>query len=114
MATHQIYLVTFLGLCKSECIERGVRSHLEPCRIRIPNYFCLGTYCWRCRLFLTPNIGQKTYTSVVSLYRVHSLFGRTKAFVLSRIRLRKLACTRYRDTTQKATDAEFVPALIVE
>jgi len=36
---------------------------------------------------------------VVSLYRVHSLFGRTKAFVLSRIRLRKLACTRYRDTT---------------
>src|SRR5215470_13140162 len=38
---------------------------------------------------------------VVSLYRVHSLFGRTKAFVLSRIRLRKLACTRYRDTTRK-------------
>jgi hypothetical protein len=37
---------------------------------------------------------------VVSLYRVHSLFGRTKAFVLSRIRLRKLACTRYRDTTE--------------
>jgi hypothetical protein len=36
----------------------------------------------------------------VSLYRVHSLFGRTNAFVLSRIRLRKLACTRYRDTTK--------------
>jgi hypothetical protein len=34
-------------------------------------------------------------------------FGRTKAFVLSRIRLRKLACTRYRDTTWKYMHAEF-------
>src|SRR5262245_24543996 len=38
-------------------------------------------------------------SGVVSLYRVHSLFGGTKAFVLSYIRLRKLACTHYRDTT---------------
>jgi hypothetical protein len=40
----------------------------------------------------------------VSLYRVHSLFGRTKAFVLSRIRLRTLTCTRHRDTTNKYTE----------
>jgi superfamily I DNA/RNA helicase len=40
---------------------------------------------------------------VVSLYRVHSLFGRTKAFVLRHIGLLKWACTRYRDTTQNST-----------
>ena len=45
----------------------------------------------------------------MSLYRVHSLFGHTKAFVLSRIRLRKLACTRYRDTTRQA-DHQINPA----
>jgi hypothetical protein len=28
----------------SERAERGVRNHLEPSRIRISNYFCLGTY----------------------------------------------------------------------
>jgi hypothetical protein len=47
---------------------------------------------------------------VVSLYRVHSLFGRTKAFVLSRIRLRKLACTRYRDTTGFRTRQLYAPS----
>jgi len=41
VATHQIYLATLLGLWESQCVERGVGSHLEPCRIRIPNYFCL-------------------------------------------------------------------------
>jgi hypothetical protein len=44
---------------------------------------------------------------VASLYRVHSLFGRTKAFVVSRIRLRNLACTRYRDTTPQKTGADM-------
>jgi hypothetical protein len=47
----------------------------------------------RCRIL---SVG---VASVVSLYRVQSLFGRIKAFVLRRIRLGKLACTRYRDTT---------------
>jgi hypothetical protein len=47
--------------------------------------------------------GSSIKIKVVSLYRVHSLFGRTKAFVLSPIRLRKLACTRYRDTTPTRT-----------
>src|SRR4029453_6793826 len=48
---------------------------------------------------------------VVSLYRVHSLFGRTKAFILSRIRLRKLALTRYRDTTRNPAGKVRVPDL---
>src|SRR5438552_14595333 len=44
VASHQIYLVTVLGLCVSERVERGVGNHPAPCRIRISNYFCLGTY----------------------------------------------------------------------
>ena len=43
LASHQIHLVTILGLCVSERVERGVGNHPEPCRIRISNYFCLGT-----------------------------------------------------------------------
>ena len=38
--------MTVLGVCVSEHVERGVENHLEPCRIRISNYFCLGTYAW--------------------------------------------------------------------
>src|SRR5439155_7222729 len=44
VAAHQIHLVAFLGLCVSQRVERGVGNHLEPGRIRISNYFCLGTY----------------------------------------------------------------------
>ena len=44
VASHQIPLVTVLGVCVSERVERGVGNHLEPCRIRISNYFGLGTY----------------------------------------------------------------------
>src|SRR5215475_11555463 len=44
VAAHQIYLVAVLGICVSQRIERGVRNHPEPCRIRISNYFCVGTY----------------------------------------------------------------------
>src|SRR4030095_11335705 len=46
LASHQIHLVTVLGVCVSERVERGVGNHLEPCRIRISNYFCLGTYVY--------------------------------------------------------------------
>src|SRR6266511_3521826 len=44
LAAHQIHLATVLGLCVPERVERGVRSHPKSCRIRISNYFCLGTY----------------------------------------------------------------------
>src|SRR5713101_6692223 len=44
LAAHQIHLAPVLGLCVSERVERGVRNHPEPSRIRISNYFCLGTY----------------------------------------------------------------------
>src|SRR5215510_9963403 len=44
VAAHQIYLVAVLGICVSQRIERGVRNYPEPCRIRISNYFCVGTY----------------------------------------------------------------------
>src|SRR5262247_2483978 len=44
VAAHQISLVAVLGICVSQRLERGVRNHPEPCRIRISNYFCVGTY----------------------------------------------------------------------
>src|SRR2546428_8553447 len=44
VAPHQIPLAPVLGLCVSERVERGMRNHPEPGRIRISNYFCLGTY----------------------------------------------------------------------
>src|SRR6266567_6752395 len=44
VAPHQIHLAPVLGLCVSERVERGIRNHPEPGRIRISNYFCLGTY----------------------------------------------------------------------
>src|SRR2546428_13785774 len=44
VAAHQIRLATVLGVCVPERVERGVRSHPKSCRIRISNYFCLGTY----------------------------------------------------------------------
>src|SRR2546430_4145918 len=44
LASHQIPLVTVCGLCVSERVDRGVGRHPEPGRLRISNYFCLGTY----------------------------------------------------------------------
>src|SRR6266704_6577214 len=44
LAPYQIHLAPVLGLCVSERVERGIRNHPEPGRIRISNYFCLGTY----------------------------------------------------------------------
>src|SRR6266436_309896 len=44
LASHQIHLAPVLGLCVSERVERGIRNHPESGRIRISNYFCLGTY----------------------------------------------------------------------
>src|SRR6266571_8235287 len=44
LAPHQIHLAPVLGLCVSERVERGIRNHPEPGRIKISNYFCLGTY----------------------------------------------------------------------
>src|SRR5438874_11198024 len=44
VAAHQIHLVAFLSLCVSQRVARGVGHHPEPCRIRISNYFCIGTY----------------------------------------------------------------------
>ena len=44
LAPHQIYLAPVLGLCVPERVERGIRNHPEPSRLRISNYFCLGTY----------------------------------------------------------------------
>src|SRR5438128_11804310 len=44
MAPHQIHLASVFGVYVPECVERGIRNHPEPGRIRISNYFCLGTY----------------------------------------------------------------------
>jgi hypothetical protein len=44
VAAHQRPLAPVLGLGVSEGVARGVRNHPEPSRIRISNYFCLGTY----------------------------------------------------------------------
>ena len=44
VAAHHIHLAPVLGFCVPERVERGVRSHPKSCRIRISNYFCLGTY----------------------------------------------------------------------
>ena len=43
VAAHQIHLAPVLGLCVSKRVERGIRSHPEPSRIRISNYFCLDS-----------------------------------------------------------------------
>src|SRR6266566_5415366 len=44
LASDQIHLVTVFGLCVSERVDRGVGRHPEPRRLKISNYFCLGTY----------------------------------------------------------------------
>src|SRR5712664_4311353 len=44
VASDQIHLVTVFGLCVSERVDRGVGRHPEPSRLKISNYFCLGTY----------------------------------------------------------------------
>src|SRR5712664_314935 len=44
VAPYQIHLAPVLGVCVSERVERGIRNHPKPGRIRISNYFCLGTY----------------------------------------------------------------------
>jgi transposase len=44
---HPIHVVAFLGFCVSQRVERGVGNHPEPGRIRISNYFSIGTYLSR-------------------------------------------------------------------
>src|SRR5947208_11511459 len=44
LASDQIHLVTVFGLCVSERVDRGVGRHPQPSRLKISNYFCLGTY----------------------------------------------------------------------
>src|SRR5882724_6356844 len=51
VASDQIHLVTVFGLCVSERVDRGVGRHPQPSRLKISNYFCLGTY-----YFLPANI----------------------------------------------------------
>jgi len=43
LAAPQRPLAPVLGVGVLERVERGGRSHPEPSRIRISNYFCLGT-----------------------------------------------------------------------
>src|SRR6266478_3602872 len=44
LATHQIPLVTFFCLSVYGGPARGIGTYLERFRVKIPDYFCLGTY----------------------------------------------------------------------
>src|SRR6266851_8469940 len=79
VAPYQIHLAPVLGVCVSERVERGMRNHPKPGRIRISNYFCLGTYQHLVELLIFDET-ERLSTSALELIR--DTFDRTGVGVI--------------------------------
>src|SRR2546428_10931703 len=107
LAPHQIPLAPVLGFCVSERVERGMRNHPEPGRIRISNYFCLGTYLLSLEL-TDPGFD----FAVRSAFRDRLLAGSAAERLLDTLLARCRALGLLTARGQQRTDAPHVRAAV--